>query len=102
MIIVGTVVGDVQFAVAAYERQVTVAVEAAGAVGADGDEVTVIGIVDGGRGVAEDGGGVGIDLRGTRRGVTTGEDGIVDDDALLVDIRLSEGCPVSSAGGLVA
>ena len=52
MIIVGAVVGNVQFAVAIDECQVSIAVQATGMTCADSDEVTVIYIVDRRSGIA--------------------------------------------------
>ena len=60
MVVVCAVVGDVQLAVAIDQRQVAIAIQTTDTTTADGDEVAVIDIVDGGGGVAEDGGGVGI------------------------------------------
>ena len=102
MVVVRAVVGDVQLAVAIDQRQVAVAIQTTDASTTDGDEVAVIDIVDGGGGVAEDGGGVGIHLGRTGRGVTTGEHGIVNDDTFLVDIGLAECSPFCGAGRLVA
>ena len=58
--VVGAVVGDVQTTVAVYEGQVTVAVESADMSCTDADEVAVIAIVDGGRGIAIHGGSIGV------------------------------------------
>ena len=52
MIVVGAVVGDVQLAVSIYEGQVAITVQSAGMSSADGDEVAVIYVVDGGGGIA--------------------------------------------------
>ena len=90
---VGAVVGDVQFAVAVDERQVAVAVQTAGMARAYGDEVAVIDVMDGCRGVAEDCGRGGIYLGGAWRGVAAAEDGVVDKDAFLVHVRLGQAGP---------
>ena len=58
-VVVGTVVGHVQFAVAVNEGQVTVAIESADTSCTKGDEVAVMDIIDGGCGIAEDGVDVG-------------------------------------------
>ena len=58
VVVVGTVVGDVQFSVAVNERHVAVAIKAAGMSCTDSNEVTVVNVIDGGCGVAVDGGGV--------------------------------------------
>ena len=46
VIIVGAVVGDVQASVAVDERQVAIAIEAAGVACTQGDEVTVVDVVN--------------------------------------------------------
>ena len=84
IIVVGAVVGDVQTSVAVDEGQVTIAVETAGMACTQGDEVAVVDVVNRGRGVAKHRSGVGIDSGRTRRRVTAGKHGIVDDDALVV------------------
>ena len=66
MIEVCTVVGDVQLAIAVYQRQVTITVQATDTTPTDGDEVTVIDIMDRGRRVAEYRIGIGIHLGRTR------------------------------------
>ena len=99
---VRTVVGDVQLSVAIDKRQVAVAIQTAHTTTTNGDEVAVIDIVDGSCGIAEHRGGVGINLGGTRGGVTAGEHSIVDDDAFLVDICLAEGRPCCGISRLVA
>ena len=86
VIVVGTVVGDVQTTVAVHERKVAIAIEAAGVARAYGDEVAVVHVVDGSRGVAIDGCGVGKHIGGTRRHVTSCKHGIVDDDAVVVNL----------------
>ena len=85
MVVVRAIVRDVQATVAVDERQVTITVEAARMTRTDRDEVTVVDIVDGCRGIAEDGGGISIHLVTTRRHVTTGEHGVVDDDTIGVE-----------------
>ena len=62
-VVVGAVVGDVQLAVAVDQRQVTVAIETTGMTGTQGNEVAVVDIVDGGRGIAEHRSGIGKDRR---------------------------------------
>ena len=84
-VVVGAVVGHVQLAVAVDERQVAAAVESAGVLGADGDEVAAVDVAHGGRHVAEDGDGVGIDLIGAFVDIAAGEDGIADGDAPVVE-----------------
>ena len=54
--------------------------------GADGDEVAVVGIVDGSGGIAIDCRGIGKQRTATRSDVTTGEDGVVDDDAIGIQV----------------
>ena len=60
VVVVGAVVGDVQLAVAVDQRQVAIAVETTGMSRTDGDEVTVVDVVDGGSGITEHRGDVGI------------------------------------------
>ena len=60
-VVIGTVIGDVQLTVAVHEGQVTLAIDATGMAGTNGNEVTVIHIVNGGCGIAIHRGGVGID-----------------------------------------
>ena len=83
---VGTVVVNVQLAEAIDERQVTVAVESAVMLGADGDEVAVIHVAQGCRGVAKDRGCVGKQAVGARRDVTSGEYGVVYLDTRHVEL----------------
>ena len=64
-IVVGTIVGNIQLAIAIYEGQVTVAVETTDMLCADGDEVAVENVVKCSRGVTIDGDGIGIHLVGT-------------------------------------
>ena len=54
--------------------------------GTDGDEVAVIDIVEGSRGVAIDGDGVGIHLVGTGGHVATGKDGVADNDTVNIEL----------------
>ena len=82
VVVVGAVVGDIQLAVAVDKGQVAVAVQTAGVARADGDEVAVVGIVDGGGGIAEDSIGVGKHLT-AHANISAGEDGIADEDAAL-------------------
>ena len=55
-------------------------------VGAQGDEVTVVDIMDRGSGITEDRGGIGIHFIRTRRGVTTGKNCIVNGDTTDIQI----------------
>ena len=82
-VVVGAVVGDVQLTVALHQREVATAIDAAGVLGAYGDEVAVIDVVERRRGVAVYGGGVGILRIAVRRHVAAAEDGVVDGDAAL-------------------
>ena len=84
VVVVGAVVGDVQSAVSVDEGQVAVAVESAGVLGAYGDEVTVVEVAHGCDGVAEHRLSVDVHLIAARRGVAAGEDGVVYDDAVVV------------------
>ena len=86
MIVIGTVVGDVQLTVAIDEGQVTIAIETAGMPRTNGDEVAVIGIVDRSCGVAIDCRSIGKQRGTTLNDVTTGKDGIVDDDTIRVKV----------------
>ena len=92
-IVVGTIVGDVQLTVAIDQRQVAVTIETASVSCTQGDEVAMIHIVDGCRGITKHGWGVGMGCgqRRTRRRITTGKHGIVDDDAGIVQAAPS-GC----------
>ena len=58
-VVVRSVVGDVQSAIAVDERQVAVTIETTHMVGTDGDEVSLVDVVDGCRGIAKHGGGIG-------------------------------------------
>ena len=78
MIVVGTVVGDVQFTIAVDEGQVAVTIETTGISCSDGDEVTVIYIMDRSRGIAKNRGGISIQRTTTGCDVTTCEYSIVD------------------------
>ena len=60
MLIVGTVVGDIQLTVAIYEGQVTITIQTTGMTCSDGDEVTVVGIMDRSRSITKYGLVVGI------------------------------------------
>ena len=80
MLIVGTVVGDIQLAVAIYEGQVTIAIQATGMTCSDSNEVTVINIMDRCRSVTINRLIVGILRTTTSRNITTGKDSIVDND----------------------
>ena len=84
MVFVGTIVRDVQFAVAVYEGQVAIAIESTGMASADGDKVAVVDIVDRGGGVTEHGNLIGIHGVATKSNVTAGKDSVVDDDTTLL------------------
>ena len=92
-IVVGTIVGDVQFPIAIDQRQVAVAIETAGVTCTQGDKVAMIHIVDGGRGITKyrRGVGMGCGQRRTCRRITSGKHGIVNDDAGIVQATPS-GC----------
>ena len=81
MVLVRTVVGDVQLAVTIYEGQVAVAVQTARMPCTDGNKVAVIDIVDSGGGITEYGGGIGVHVATTTGNITSGKDGVVDVDA---------------------
>ena len=83
MVVVRTVVGNVQLAVAIDKRQVTIAVQTADVTRTKGDEVAVIDIVDRGGGVTIYGSGIGTQT-GSPDDVSTGKDGIMDNDATLL------------------
>ena len=83
-VVVCTVVGDVQTTVAVDEGQVTIAIQTADMSRTHGNQVAVVGIVEGGRGIAEHRGGVGIDRGRTRCRVTAGKHGVMDDDACAI------------------
>ena len=93
IVVVGTVVGDIQLAVAIDEGQVTIAVETADVNGTDGDEVTVVNIVDGGGGVAKHGLGVNIQLT-TTYNITACKDSIVDNDTTLLVFTINNGAGI--------
>ena len=61
-IVVGTIVGDVQFTIATHHRQVTTTIETARMLCTYSDEVVMIDIVQGCRRIAEYGDRVGITL----------------------------------------
>ena len=84
VIVVSAIVGDVQASVAVDEGQVSVAVKTARMTRTECDEVAVVDVVYGGRGVAEHRGGVGVDGSRTCRRVTACEHGIVDDDSVII------------------
>ena len=89
-VIVGAIVGDVQLTVAVNHRKVSTTIDTTGMLGSNGDEVTVIDIVECSCGIAVDGCGIGIGLIIVRRHVTTGEYGIVDvDTAFLLTLRIT-------------
>ena len=83
-VVVGTVAGDVQLAVAINERQVTVTVESARVTRTQCNHVAMEHIVDRGGGIAEYRVDVGTRRHRTRLRVTAGKHGIVDDDTRLV------------------
>ena len=85
-IVVGAIVCDVQTTVAINEGEVAIAVETAGVTRTQGDEVAVIDVVDGGRGIAEHGIGVGIDLVTTRRHISTSKHSVVDNDTAHIQL----------------
>ena len=98
VVVVGAVVGDVQFAVAVNQRQVTVAIEATHAVAANGHQVFVEHVGHRCRGIAEHRVCVSIDRIGTGRHVTAGKDGIADGDAQVIKVAASVCLPVAVAG----
>ena len=79
-IVVGAVVGDVQLTIAVDECQVTVAIDTTHMLGTNRDEVAVEDVDHIGRHIAVHGLLVGIDAGIAYRHVTTGKDGIMDDD----------------------
>ena len=101
MVEVGTIVGDVQLTITINQSQVTITIESTHATSSDRDKVTVINIVDRCRSITKYCRGVSKYLSRTRRGVTTGKDGIMDNDAFFVNIRLTKSSPFSSAGSLI-
>ena len=82
-IIVGAIVRNVQTTIAVDQGEVTIAVETTDMMGAQGDKVAVVDVMDGGGGVAIDGDGVGIDNRALYR-VTTGKHSVMDDDTCRI------------------
>ena len=81
---VSAVVGDVQTTIAIDKGQVTIAVKTTRMTRTHRDEVAVIDIVDRCRGITIQRGGIGIHLVTTRRHVTTGKDGIMNDDTIHI------------------
>ena len=84
VVVVRTIVVDMQLAEAVDERQVTVAIDTSDIIGTDGDQVTVIDVSYGDRGVTKDRIGVGNHIVTTLTDVSSGEDGVVDDDTIGV------------------
>ena len=84
-VVVGAVVGNVQLAVAVDQRQVAAAIESAHMLGTHGDEVAPVDVAQSGRHVAEHGHGVGINLIRAHVHIASAEDGVADDDALVVE-----------------
>ena len=82
-VVVSTVVGDVQFTIATYHRQVATTIEATRMLGTHGDEVLMVDIVECSRCIAEYRRSVGIGLVAVRRYVTTRKHGIIDMYATL-------------------
>ena len=95
---VGAVVVDMYLAETIDEGEVAVAVDAADALGADGDEVAVVDVAQVDRGIAEDGACVDVYLVAADGDVAAGEDGIVDDDTVVVELGP---CGSSIGSGLV-
>ena len=83
-IIVSAIVGDIQTTITIDKGQVTVTIKASGMTRTDGNQVAVINIMDRCRGIAKNSRGIGIDLGRTRRRVTSGKHGIVDDNTFRV------------------
>ena len=96
MIVVGTIVGNVQLTIAIDEGQVTIAIQTAGMTCTNSYQVTIISIMDRGGSISIYCCGVGIQRTTTRSNVTTGKDGIVDDDTVRIKI-----IPVESTCRLV-
>ena len=101
MVVVCTIVSDIQLTVSIYQRQVTITVQTTYTTPTDRDEVTVIDIMDRCRSITEYRISIGKHFGRTRRGITTGKYGIVDNDAFLVGICLTQLSPLSSTGSLV-
>ena len=85
-IIVSTIVGDVQSTIAVHEGQVTITVQTTRTSCSQGNQVTMIDVVDRGCSVTEYSGRVCIHGRRTRRGITTGEYGIEDGNTRKIQV----------------
>ena len=83
-VVVGAVVGDIQFTVAVDKGQITVTVESARMTRAQRNHVAMEHIVDRGRGITVYRIDVGSRRNGTGLCVTTGKHGIVNDDTRLI------------------
>ena len=96
MIIVCAIVGDVQFAITVHEGQVTITVQATRMTCTNRYQVTIIDVINRCGCVTKQCCSIGKHLVVTRRNVTTGKDGIVDDDTVHIQTA-----PCCSVSGLV-
>ena len=87
MIVVGAVVGDVQLTVTINESQVAITIQATGMTSTDSNQVTVIDIVDRSGGITINSSSIGKQRTTTRSDVTSGKDGIMDDDTKVIKFR---------------
>ena len=101
IVVISTIVGDVQFTIAIDQRQVTITVQSTYTTSTDRDEVTVIDIVDRSCSITEYSRSISKNLGRTGRCVTTGKYSVVDNDTFLVDIRLANSRPFSLTGILI-
>ncbi len=84
VIVVGTIVGNVQSTIAIYEREVTITVQSTKVSCSQGNQVAVIYIVDRCCSITKYRCGVGIHGRRTRRCITTSEYGVEDGNAGVI------------------
>ena len=81
MILVCTVVGDVQLAVSVNEGQVTIAIQTTRMSGTNGNQVAVVDIMDSSGGITEYSLGIGIHITTTTGDITSRKDGVMDVNA---------------------
>ena len=84
VIIVGTVVGDVQLAITVYEGKVTIAIESTDMLTAEAYKVLTEHVYHCGCSISIYRHRIGVDLVTTRRHVTTGKYGILDGESFIV------------------
>ena len=83
-IIVGAIIGDIQTTVAIYERQVTITIKTTSMTRTQGNEVTMVSIMDRSRHIAIHRSGVGIHRGRTSWSITTSKHGIANDDTCRI------------------